>query len=73
MSIENQTPGTPPQLDSPAFVDRRRPGGRTAPGLERRQFADSRTGLSAEAAELGRAIDQYKLLHRRRYISHYGI
>lgn len=55
---------------SPAqFVDRREPqSDGPGPGRERRQFANSHSELSAPAAELARAIDQYKLLHRRRFI-----
>ncbi len=52
------------------FVDRREPqGDSSAPGRERRQFANSHEELSTDAAELARAIDQYKLLHRRRFIN----
>jgi hypothetical protein len=52
------------------FVDRREsPGDSSAPGRERRQFANSHDELSPDAAELARAIDQYKLLHRRRFIN----
>jgi hypothetical protein len=52
------------------FVERRSPTP-VAPlaVCERRQFANSHTGLSPEAAELARAIDQYKLQHRRRFIT----
>jgi hypothetical protein len=53
------------------FVDRRSATlKRNSPGLERRQFTDGHANLSPEAAELGNAIDQYKLHHRRRYISY---
>ncbi len=53
------------------FVDRRRsePLG-VRPNRERRQFGDSHETLSAEARELADAIDQYKLLHRRRFITY---
>jgi len=53
------------------FVDRRKstPDGSTV-AIERRQFADSHEDLSPEAAELARAIDQYKLVHRRRFITY---
>ena len=52
------------------FVDRRAGGGfDDAPGRERRQFANSHDELSPEAAELARAIDGYKLQHRRRFIT----
>ena len=36
---------------------------------ERRQFANSYDHLSPAASELGTAIDQYKLQHRRRFIN----
>lgn len=53
------------------FVDRRqgddgRPGG----GFERRQFRDSHSLLNPDAQELAESIDQYKLLHRRRFITY---
>ncbi len=70
MSMENQAqpPVTPLQTQ---FVDRRDPSiQRDSPGLERRQFSDAFEDLSAEAAELGAAIDQYKLVNRRRYVSY---
>ncbi len=52
------------------FVDRRQPASPgSAPGRERRQFANSHEHLSPDAAELARAIDQYKLQHRRRFIN----
>ncbi len=55
---------------SQAFVDRRQSGD---PGAnvshERRQFSNSHNELSPDAAELARAIDQYKLTHRRRFIN----
>lgn len=53
-----------------SFVDRRnpvQPGGE--PIFERRQFANSYDELSHEAAELARAIDGYKVQHRRRFIT----
>ena len=43
------------------------PGGE--PIFERRQFANSYDELSPEAAELARAIDGYKVQHRRRFIT----
>lgn len=56
--------------DPTPFIDRRTgPSGMPAPGRERRQFADSREELSPEARELANAIDSYKLVHRRRYIT----
>jgi hypothetical protein len=53
-----------------SFVDRRgpiHPGG--ALPFERRQFANSYDELSPDAAELARAIDGYKVQHRRRFIT----
>ncbi|RIK80957.1 MAG: hypothetical protein DCC67_08580 [Planctomycetota bacterium] len=55
--------------DQSAFVDRRDPYSSEAPGRERRQFVNSHSELSPEAAELARAIDTYKLSHRRRFIN----
>jgi hypothetical protein len=52
------------------FLDRRAqsdPG--MGPMIERRQFANSYDDLSLEAAELARAIDGYKVQHRRRFIT----
>ena len=37
---------------------------------DRRQFSDGHSDLSPEAAELGQAIDHYKLVNRRRYITY---
>jgi hypothetical protein len=52
------------------FVDRRTPyGSSESQGRERRQFVNSHEELSPEAAELARAIDTYKLSHRRRFIN----
>jgi hypothetical protein len=63
-------PLPPAQFNVSDFVDRREPRGEgNALGKERRQFANSHDELSPEAAELARAIDQYKLLHRRRFIN----
>ena len=60
-----------PGTNSSNFIDRRNPETqRKNPGIERRQFSNSHLDLSPEAAELGRAIDQYKLLNRRRFITY---
>ena len=54
------------------FVDRRnytvQPG--DAPHRERRQFTNSHEELSPEARDLAQAIDSYKLMHRRRFITY---
>ncbi len=58
-------------VGSSDFVDRRTyvPGA-PQPTVERRQFTNSHEGLSPEARELAQAIDQYKLYHRRRFITY---
>jgi hypothetical protein len=56
--------------DAPAFVNRRSDYSTgIAPGAERRQFANSHDDLSPEAMELAQAIDDYKMRHRRRFIT----
>ena len=53
------------------FIDRRdysTPG--HSPACERRQFTNSHEGLSDEARELAVAIDEYKVHHRRRFITY---
>jgi hypothetical protein len=60
-------------LESPVkeFVDRRNYElGSEQPPRERRQFTNSHEELTPEARELARAIDEYKLLHRRRFITY---
>jgi hypothetical protein len=64
----NQFFGAP---NSNAFMDRRsdsQSGGYR--GSERRQFSNSHTELSPAAAELGNAVDRYKLTNRRRFITY---
>ena len=62
---------TPPVASSSEqFVDRRSPArGADGVGVERRQFANQYDDLSPAGAELARAIDGYKLQHRRRFIN----
>ncbi len=60
-------------LQSPpdTFIDRRSYDvSQRTPALERRQFADAYEELSPDAQELGRAVDEYKLRHRRRFITY---
>ncbi|MBN2475110.1 MAG: hypothetical protein JXB62_10915 [Pirellulales bacterium] len=53
------------------FVDRRAGDPEpVCPLHERRQFADSHDNLSPDAGELARAIDEYKVRHRRRFITY---
>jgi hypothetical protein len=66
---ENMSQGLETPLES--FVDRRSHDGLVLPpACERRQFANSYDELSPEASELARAIDGYKLHHRRRFITY---
>jgi hypothetical protein len=51
------------------FADRRQAGGTRRDGGERRQFVDSRQTFRPEVIELAEAVDQYKLRHRRRFIT----
>ena len=51
------------------FIDRRGGGGAT-PIDERRQFRNNHQALSPDARELAEAIDEYKLRHRRRFITY---
>jgi hypothetical protein len=53
------------------FIDRRLSQAATAvPGFERRQFSNSYEDLSPDARQLALAIDEYKLHHRRRFITY---
>lgn len=59
-----------PSPVSRSFVERRKTEGTaSAPDRERRQFANSYEELTSDAMELARAIDSYKLAHRRRFIN----
>jgi hypothetical protein len=70
MSTTSNSP-TDLRIEHLGFVDRRdAQTQRQTPGFERRQFSDSHDNLSPDAAELGRAIDQYKLMNRRRFITY---
>lgn len=64
----SQVAEAPPQ--AVPFVERRaasRDG--SFEGRERRQFTNSHDELSPDARELATAIDNYKLQHRRRFIT----
>jgi hypothetical protein len=54
-----------------SFVDRRSYSPeRESPTRERRQFTNSHLHLSPPVRELALAIDEYKLRHRRRFITY---
>ncbi|NUQ63018.1 MAG: hypothetical protein HUU20_11040 [Pirellulales bacterium] len=58
------------EITGDGFIDRRSyTVGGPKPSVERRQFTNSHEGLSEEARELAVAIDEYKLRHRRRFIT----
>ncbi len=58
------------EMKATEFEDRRNNEESDAPrGLERRQFRDSRNEDRSEVAEMAEAIDQYKIRHRRRFIT----
>jgi hypothetical protein len=44
--------------------------GTTYNGPERRQFKDSHNSLRPEVKELAEAVDHYKMIHRRRFITY---
>ena len=53
-----------------AFIDRRRQAGARPDGPERRQFTNSHSSERSDVVELAEAVDRYKLLHRRRFITY---
>ena len=54
-----------------SFIDRRLSNAvGDVPGVERRQFSNSYEDLCPSARELALAIDEYKLRHRRRFITY---
>src|SRR5689334_2447085 len=57
-------------VEADSFIDRRGPVQLAdQPLFERRQFANSYDELSPEAADLARAIEGYKVQHRRRFVT----
>ena len=55
----------------PSFVDRRKHEGNEYPASrERRQFGNSYDELTPDARELALSVDQYKLHHRRRFVTY---
>ncbi|MEZ6067360.1 MAG: hypothetical protein R3B90_17025 [Planctomycetaceae bacterium] len=50
------------------FVDRRQ-GNADQPVRERRQFTPSYDSARVEVNEMAKAIDEYKMRHRRRFIT----
>jgi len=52
------------------FTERRKTDGSAPQGTERRQFKDARAYSREEVRELAEAVDQYKMRHRRRFITY---
>lgn len=63
----NSNPSTP---NIQSFRERRSEEAPVPPGVERRQFSNSHDDLSPKAQELAKAVDEYKLRHRRRFITY---
>src|SRR3954462_4006979 len=67
---ENQRMSANALIEADSFLDRRGPVELAElPLFERRQFANSYDELSPDAGELARAIDGYKVQHRRRFVT----
>jgi len=66
---QSQNVLTNPVAEEQPFLDRRQNAG-MPPGVERRQFSNHYGDFSPETRELATAIDQYKLMHRRRFITY---
>uniref|UniRef100_A0A7C2K218 Uncharacterized protein n=1 Tax=Schlesneria paludicola TaxID=360056 RepID=A0A7C2K218_9PLAN len=59
------------EQNPPVFVDRRSKDGERPLGVpERRQFRSSHDCNRPAVTELANAVDQYKLSHRRRFITY---
>ena len=52
------------------IIDDRRSSNSDYSGPERRQFRDSHSEMNPQVSELAQAVDQYKLNHRRRFITY---
>ncbi len=61
---------TEQMLNGTEFIDRRRSDTGAAAGRERRQFRDGNRSARPEVAEFADAVDQYKMTHRRRFITY---
>ncbi len=60
-----------PTAATQPFVDRRSPDSQgVAPGRERRQFSSTYSELSPDARELALKVDEYKLMHHRRFVTY---
>ncbi|MCP4782429.1 MAG: hypothetical protein GY903_05180 [Fuerstiella sp.] len=57
-------------VENRSFVDRRNSGTNTGgAGFERRQFRDGNRSSRPEVTEFAEAVDEYKVTHRRRFIT----
>jgi hypothetical protein len=53
-----------------SLADRRQRSRSSQDGMERRQFGSNYSELTPAGAEFGKAIDSYKVAHRRRYVTY---
>lgn len=67
---ESRTQESNTAIEDAGFVDRRQQRENSPFGVERRQFGNNYSQLSPDARELAEAIDQYKVEHRRRYVTY---
>lgn len=56
--------------ENETFVERRKSDSSVPQGVDRRQFKDARSYSREEVRELAEAVDQYKMRHRRRFITY---
>jgi len=57
-------------VEQQLWSDRRQRSRSSQDGMERRQFGSNYSELTGVGAELGKAIDLYKVAHRRRYVTY---
>lgn len=61
---------SPEHEDDLPLSDRRQRSRSSQDGMERRQFGSNYSELTTAGAELGKAIDSYKVANRRRYVTY---
>lgn len=69
-TVDSHTTTAEQQEQNLSFVERRQAAGDPPGKLERRQFVNGYQELSPNARELAQSIDEYKLRHRRRFITY---
>jgi hypothetical protein len=61
---------SPEHEEDHPLSDRRQRSRSSQDGMERRQFGSNYSELTTAGAELGKAIDSYKVANRRRYVTY---